>query len=1006
MKDRLLVVAFVVTALGVSYNRGTSVTPATGPLVTTPLSNASDPARQISAVLDPPGWMTAPEKVIFASVPDPDTTSLRLLTDRAIENILLAAFREGYVLQASWLPWRTEADKDTPEGIAAWKLRRQYPGALSLLSGGRRLVFFLIPETPTAGVDTKVLDKAVELLDGSSPGRNDVDYLGPAFTGGVTGLDRWRTANTQKLRLNNVYSGTVTGVHQTRSMRLPLKTVQFPQKLAQEKFAAFWKEHRGNRQPEIISVSEDSTTFGREVGEQAITYPWQLSRLRNLAATGQSEAAPAGRILNTPLQLRDSRVPFDALPSYAPSQLAVSQEVALSQISEMIDQRSGVLISLSYTDVLDAVFLTRFLRAANPDHRLLYFDADLLTLKAQDGAPYPGSLSVATNGLSPSLRMFGDTQTQFDSEWSHGYYEAARALIAGRALPKHPLLLMTTGRDGYWPVALLEPGPERLNTVSPSLIWRGVFWAATGVVWTWILVVAVAWHGRQQGLEDYTVPPDWEDGRLRAHAQMRALTMLWTTVAFALLYAIQGAPVWMGSQLSLYPRLPWMFWGAMVGLAAVGIAIARDLRPARWTYLPPIAILAAPLAIRILSADDPHLVGTFALLRSQSYTNGVSPSLPLLLLALGIWAIFYNAFRRASLTRDEAPTVWLGSGSAQAKLLLLLAESARAVRRWNPKGMPAMVFFGPFLVIAVVVNGAYLTFHTVESWRFDVLYIGLLALLSALISFLVCQMLLHWTALRKLLEALAGHPLRHALAGLPQENVVSPLWVSERGRRIGLARLAECLERYRASTSSPSFDAEIAEIRSYLALAADERSNLGTVMLRRRLLDERLAKLASAITADLEDGAWSEGGSHGDPRKDAASPDRALEEYLALRWTDFIRYELLHLRYRLTSTTLGFVAIVLSLNSYPFGQERVIAGFLGVMLLIIGIVMVKILSETHRDATLSLLTNTKAGELDAGFYWRLVTASALPALSLLASYSPSIGRILRSWLQPAMEALK
>jgi hypothetical protein len=65
----------------------------------------------------------------------------------------------------------------------------------------------------------------------------------------------------------------------------------------------------------------------------------------------------------------------------------------------------------------------------------------------------------------------------------------------------------------------------------------------------------------------------------------------------------------------------------------------------------------------------------------------------------------------------------------------------------------------------------------------------------------------------------------------------------------------------------------------------------------------------------------------------------------------------------MTFIGFGFVLLVLALGSYSFQSPHVIAWFLGLSLLGFGGPVVWAFMEMGRDATLSRITNTKAGSL-------------------------------------------
>ena len=134
--------------------------------------------------------------------------------------------------------------------------------------------------------------------------------------------------------------------------------------------------------------------------------------------------------------------------------------------------------------------------------------------------------------------------------------------------------------------------------------------------------------------------------------------------------------------------------------------------------------------------------------------------------------------------------------------------------------------------------------------------------------------------------------------------------------------------------------------------------------------------------------------------------DLLASEAIALRYVALIRYVMLQLQNQLSFLTGGFIFTVIALNCYPFQGENYFRWWLILIFLSIGTVVVKVHIQMSRDVTLSLLTDTKAGSVDANFYVRIVSAGALPVLTLIASQFPSVGRFLFSWIQPALSALR
>ena len=83
-----------------------------------------------------------------------------------------------------------------------------------------------------------------------------------------------------------------------------------------------------------------------------------------------------------------------------------------------------------------------------------------------------------------------------------------------------------------------------------------------------------------------------------------------------------------------------------------------------------------------------------------------------------------------------------------------------------------------------------------------------------------------------------------------------------------------------------------------------------------------------------------------------------------------------------------------------------IGGANTVVCLALGLGIVAVLAEMDRDAIMSRITNTKANELGMTFFIRVAQYGVLPLVTLVSSQFPEITRLLFSWLQPAIDAIK
>ena len=183
-------------------------------------------------------------------------------------------------------------------------------------------------------------------------------------------------------------------------------------------------------------------------------------------------------------------------------------------------------------------------------------------------------------------------------------------------------------------------------------------------------------------------------------------------------------------------------------------------------------------------------------------------------------------------------------------------------------------------------------------------------------------------------------------------------------------------------------------------------------MLKIRALQEEMAKMAAVLIADVLRPWWGAEDApivSVDPRikKTRLPPDRALsEEYAALVYVNFLMNILLRMRILVISAAGMYVFIVLSMNTYPFEPHPALQTLAILMLVTMGVVVGFVYAQMHRDAILSRLTSTKTGELGWDFWLKLVSAGAIPVLSLLAVQFPEINDFLFSWIKPALEAAK
>jgi hypothetical protein len=173
-----------------------------------------------------------------------------------------------------------------------------------------------------------------------------------------------------------------------------------------------------------------------------------------------------------------------------------------------------------------------------------------------------------------------------------------------------------------------------------------------------------------------------------------------------------------------------------------------------------------------------------------------------------------------------------------------------------------------------------------------------------------------------------------------------------------------------------------------------------------------LHRWGSRFPRPLDDGEAEIDDKGNTPHLHAASVEarprnlQHIEEYVALRYVAFIRGVLEHIRNSLLFLAISFSLALTSLNIYSFEpHQSLIWSFTGIFIMI-AFSAVIMLMQIHRDHILSRITGTKPNELGIAFYVRTAAFGAVPALTLLATYFPSIGNYLLNFLQPGLQALK
>jgi hypothetical protein len=440
--------------------------------------------------------------------------------------------------------------------------------------------------------------------------------------------------------------------------------------------------------------------------------------------------------------------------------------------------------------------------------------------------------------------------------------------------------------------------------------------------------------------------------------------------------------------------------------------------------------------------------------RSFDISGGTSPVLPYLFLLVGLYIWCWVHVRRIQFWQAQRAVVPAGDLDHQycCGFRNLVAQISLASGKTRFHSASLTIFLSVFVMGMVLLPRNYIAGIEVSSTKFpinfDWLYICTLTLLYAFIFVSLFRFIYIWSALQQLLRRLERQPLRHAFDRLPKKYYSwTPLWYSGAARRTYavLARSLECLRKLDKDRPAqllqlPTYVNNVdetlrklfcAESRGSIDLANESKQCKEAVraassyVLREFLIPHWLLVGDSEVTSEYaSDDKEKSPIQRGDSKQMADSMQvyllpgqkpptlpnqteliQVAEELVALRFIALIRYVGLQLRNQLTFISGAFIISIISLRSYPFLAHRTIGWSLTIIFLILGTGIVMVFSQMSKDAILSRITDTHPGKLDKEFYFRIASVGALPLLTVLASQFPEIGRMLFSWLQPAVEAL-
>jgi hypothetical protein len=509
--------------------------------------------------------------------------------------------------------------------------------------------------------------------------------------------------------------------------------------------------------------------------------------------------------------------------------------------------------------------------------------------------------------------------------------------------------------------------------------------------------------------------------------------------------------------------LMWLPYPLFVAVTLWDVGKLRGCPSVAWAFGVTIFIMTG---IHLYLASYPsEYLRTYWSNRLVHITSGVSPILPLLLLfAAGYWWMWMS-LRGISLVDLRRPRLPEKKDLCNFSFRITDTEGEDLRETAHPFFFVWQVLL-PVALLALVSLTVLDLRHpvqTIEGWAYDWGFSLLLALMIA--TFLGCllKLAITWLKCRQILAGLDRTPLRMAFSRmkyLSWHSFWNPGGSSLRETYKLMSRALENLDRLEpalrsgkdcqltaeSQTAVFSQIQETTDLRkdthtAYMNMFPDERGeakpdgtssarNLATGFMDRCLRKEREAALLKTLTGCFEalqksmsktaavlichvlqpwwplDKSPVVSTDEQLPKTELALTRVLAEEFTALIYVNFLVTVLLRLRTLVVCAGGMYVFIVLSVSVYPFEPHPALQSLTVILLLVMGAAVGFVYAEMHREAVLSRLTSTEAGELGLDFWLKLASAGAIPLFSLLAAQFPQINQLLFSWLEPALQAVK
>jgi hypothetical protein len=451
---------------------------------------------------------------LIATVPDPVRSTNSHRYDEWIGSIRRGCESEHFVLDGFRIPWAPPATTAGAANsrVAAPAVDGRQPGLMLFRfladseNGERKrkplLAVFLVPETPTLGLDKGAMLQSLDLAakwdlrNRRSSEVTSFNILGPTFSGSQDSLEEVLRARCRPGRSAQQFD-VITGGATAIDMASLAKNVSSPHSL---RFSSTMHMNIAlvfsmldciGQDGDTAILAESDTGFGQilqnskpeKTSGTLVYYPFPLhvSKLRGTyerkgyLRDSQAQTIPSAERLTIPFD--EAGNPSDIVGTQTPGFTTAVEELVLNQILMDIDRRGIRKVGITATDPLDVVFLARQVRRFCPDVLIFTTQSHLLFTHPQHIAELRGMLTASTYPLYPLNQLWsysyrGDTtHSYFSGDSVQGTYNAAVALLDRMQVnPDVPPRFLEYGNPFDTPVILTADGQKRRPPIWISVV--------------------------------------------------------------------------------------------------------------------------------------------------------------------------------------------------------------------------------------------------------------------------------------------------------------------------------------------------------------------------------------------------------------------------------------------------------------------------------------------------------------------------------------------------------